>query len=103
MSTVSRPRAFAARAAVMPAPPAPTTTTSTSVGRGVLMARNCNRFYYCIVTSQDVISTAVDRLSQAQETGMPCAPVRDLIGTDDLPAAYAVQQGLVQARIAAGG
>lgn len=33
---------------------------------------------------------------------MPCAPVRDLIGTDDLPAAYAVQQGLVQRRLAAG-
>jgi 2-keto-4-pentenoate hydratase len=28
--------------------------------------------------------------------------VRDLIGTDDLPAAYAVQQGLVQARLAGG-
>ncbi len=33
---------------------------------------------------------------------MPCAAVRDLIGTDDLPAAYAVQQGLVQKRLAAG-
>jgi 2-keto-4-pentenoate hydratase len=33
---------------------------------------------------------------------VPCAAVRDLIGTDDLPAAYAVQQGLVQARIAGG-
>ena len=33
---------------------------------------------------------------------MPCAPVRDLIGTDDLPAAYAVQQGLVQGRLAGG-
>ena len=28
--------------------------------------------------------------------------MRDLIGTDDLPAAYAVQQGLVQARLARG-
>jgi 2-keto-4-pentenoate hydratase len=66
------------------------------------MARNCNRFYYCPVTSQDQISAAVTRLSQALESRVPCAPVRDLIGTDDLPAAYAVQQGLVQARIAAG-
>ena len=33
---------------------------------------------------------------------MPCAPVRDLIGTDDLPAAYAVQQGLVQRRLSGG-
>src|SRR3954462_10726046 len=106
MSTVSRPRAFAARAAVMPAPPAPTTTTSTSVGRGVSMARNCNRFYYRPVTSQGVtspsIAAAVARLSEAQETGVPCAPVRDLIGTDDLAAAYAVQQGLVRRRLDGG-
>ncbi|MBI2244510.1 MAG: 2-keto-4-pentenoate hydratase, partial [Nocardioides sp.] len=58
------------------------------------------------MTSQDSraasITAAVDRLSQAQATGVPCAPVRDLIGTDDLAAAYAVQQGLVQARIAGG-
>lgn len=70
------------------------------------MARNCNRFYYCLVTSQDSTATsigaAVERLSEALATRVPCAPVRDLIGTDDLPAAYAVQQGLVQARIAAG-
>jgi len=54
------------------------------------------------VNSQDAISAAVDRLARAQATRVPCAPVRDLIGTDDLPAAYAVQQGLVQARLAAG-
>jgi len=54
------------------------------------------------VTTQDAISAAVERLSQAQATRVPCAAVRDLIGTDDLPAAYAVQQGLVQARIAGG-
>jgi 2-keto-4-pentenoate hydratase len=54
------------------------------------------------VNSQDAIAAAVERLAQAQATRVPCAPVRDLIGTDDLPAAYAVQQGLVQARLAAG-
>jgi len=54
------------------------------------------------VTSQDLISAAVERLAAAQETRVPCAPVRDLIGTDDLPAAYAVQQGLVQRRLAGG-
>lgn len=54
------------------------------------------------MTSQDSISAAVARLAHAQETGVPCAPVRDLIGTDDLDAAYAVQQGLVQGRIARG-
>lgn len=54
------------------------------------------------MTSQDSISAAVARLAQAQETRVPCAPVRDLIGTDDLAAAYAVQQGLVQGRLAGG-
>ncbi|WP_243057488.1 2-keto-4-pentenoate hydratase [Nocardioides sp. SR21] len=54
------------------------------------------------MTSPDAIAAAVARLTQAQETRVPCAPVRDLIGTDDLDAAYAVQQGLVQGRLAAG-
>lgn len=54
------------------------------------------------MTNQDAVAAAVERLAQAQATRVPCAPVRDLIGTDDLPAAYAVQQGLVQARLAGG-
>jgi 2-keto-4-pentenoate hydratase len=54
------------------------------------------------VTTPEAIQAAVERLAQAQATRVPCAPVRDLIGTDDLAAAYAVQQGLVQARLAAG-
>lgn len=54
------------------------------------------------MTTQEAVQAAVDRLSEAQATGVPCAPVRDLIGTDDLAAAYAVQQGLVQARLDAG-
>lgn len=54
------------------------------------------------MTSPDAISAAVERLATAQATRVPCAAVRDLIGTDDLPAAYAVQQGLVRARLAGG-
>ena len=54
------------------------------------------------MTSEDVISAAVQRLAVALETRVPCAPVRDLIGTEDLAAAYAVQQGLVRRRLAAG-
>jgi 2-keto-4-pentenoate hydratase len=58
------------------------------------------------VSSPDVVSAgvraAVERLAHAQASRVPCAPVRDLIGTDDLPAAYSVQQGLVLGRLAAG-
>jgi 2-keto-4-pentenoate hydratase len=51
---------------------------------------------------EPAVRAAVERLARAQATRVPCAPVRDLIGTDDLAAAYAVQQALVQARLAAG-
>lgn len=54
------------------------------------------------MTPASEIAAAVTRLSEAQSTRVPCAAVRDLIGTDDLDAAYAVQQGLVKARVAAG-
>ena len=66
------------------------------------MAKNCNRFYSGVVTSEEALDAAVTRLATAQATRVPCAAVRDLIGTDDLPAAYAVQQGLVQARLVDG-
>lgn len=54
------------------------------------------------MSTPDAVAAAVERLSRARQTRVPCEPVRDLIGTDDLDAAYAVQQGLVQARLAAG-
>ncbi|GAA3834315.1 2-keto-4-pentenoate hydratase [Nocardioides panacisoli] len=54
------------------------------------------------MTSSDAIAAAVDRLVLAQEKRVPCAAVRDLIGTDDLESAYAVQQGIVQRRLAGG-
>ena len=49
--------------------------------------------------SEEQVTAAVERLADALETRLPCAPVRDLIGTDDLAAAYAVQQGLVRKRL----
>ena len=45
---------------------------------------------------------ACERLLAAQRTKTPCAPVRDLIGADDIEAAYAVQQRVAQVRRAAG-
>ena len=35
------------------------------------------------MTSQDAIRAAVDRLAEAQQTRVPCAAVRDLIGTGE--------------------
>ncbi|WP_420176639.1 2-keto-4-pentenoate hydratase [Luteococcus sp. OSA5] len=45
---------------------------------------------------------AVGRLLTASQTRVPCAPVRDLIGRDDVEAAYAVQEKITEARVAAG-
>lgn len=45
---------------------------------------------------------AAVRLENAARTGIPCAPVRDSIGTTDIALAYAVQQRLIEHRLAAG-
>ncbi len=48
------------------------------------------------------IAAAADRIREAARSGVPCAPVRDLIGRDDLTAAYAVQQQVVAEQVAQG-
>lgn len=48
------------------------------------------------------IAAAAQRLQQAAETGLPCAPVRDLFDSDDVSAAYAVQSVVIDDRLAAG-
>ncbi|HEY7044654.1 MAG TPA: fumarylacetoacetate hydrolase family protein [Nocardioidaceae bacterium] len=50
----------------------------------------------------EAIASAADRLLAAASSRQPCAPVRDLIGSTDVDAAYAVQQALTEARLAAG-
>jgi len=52
--------------------------------------------------SDTTVGAAAERLLEAARTGVPCPPVRDLIGRDDLPAAYAVQERLTAARLADG-
>lgn len=47
---------------------------------------------------QQRVLAAADRLARAQQSGHPCAPVRDLIG-DDPGAAYAVQRSVVGRRL----
>lgn len=51
---------------------------------------------------REATAQAADRLAQATVTGAPCAPVRDLLGRDDVDAAYAVQRRGIDARVAAG-
>ncbi|CAN5575679.1 fumarylacetoacetate hydrolase family protein [soil metagenome] len=56
-----------------------------------------------MTTSQQLSATeqAVERLALAQQTQAPCAPVRDLIGSD-AATAYAVQRAGITRRIHAG-
>ena len=50
----------------------------------------------------NAIDKAAARLSASTVDRQPCAPVRDLIGSDDLVAAYAVQDRQTEAALAAG-
>ncbi|MEU6849764.1 fumarylacetoacetate hydrolase family protein [Actinacidiphila alni] len=50
----------------------------------------------------DAVAAAAARLVGAAGSGVPCAPVRDLIGADDLPGAYAVQAAVTAHRLRAG-
>ncbi|QTJ64403.1 fumarylacetoacetate hydrolase family protein [Rhodococcus sp. ZPP] len=52
--------------------------------------------------SAEAVAAAAERLSIAAATSAPCPPVRDLIGTDDTAAAYAVQEQIIADRLAAG-
>ncbi|MFB8000024.1 2-keto-4-pentenoate hydratase [Streptomyces sp. NPDC056002] len=51
----------------------------------------------------DAVAQAALRLLKAVADHVPCAPVRDLIGSDDVKAAYAVQELLTARRLEAGG
>ena len=54
------------------------------------------------VVPTSAIERAAARLLHAGRTGTPCAPVRELIGSTDVRAAYAVQSRLTEERRAAG-
>jgi 2-keto-4-pentenoate hydratase len=48
------------------------------------------------------VVAAVQRLAEAAATGVPCAPVRDLIARDDVARAYRIQSYLIGAELARG-
>ncbi len=49
------------------------------------------------------VDRAAEQLRVAAETATPCPPVRALLGSTDVAAAYAVQRRLVEQRLGAGG
>ncbi|MFJ6660318.1 2-keto-4-pentenoate hydratase [Streptomyces sp. NPDC091377] len=55
-----------------------------------------------LTLTEPVLEEAAQRLLRAEASRTPCAPVRDLIGPDDLRAAYDVQRRVVAARRAGG-
>lgn len=54
------------------------------------------------MTSADAVDTAAARLRDAEKRGLPCRPVRDLLGSTDVAAAYAVQRRNLDLRFAGG-
>lgn len=55
-----------------------------------------------VTVSQKNIDAAAERLNHAASSGEPCDPVRDLIGSDDVTAAYLVQEILNSERLNSG-
>lgn len=55
-----------------------------------------------MTTQVNVIEAAAERLAAATRAGTPCEPVRDLIGSDDIEAAYRVQTLNIEALVASG-
>lgn len=51
---------------------------------------------------QRVIADAADRLAAAARTRTPCAPIRNLVGSDDIDAAYRIQSLIIDAQVTSG-
>ncbi len=54
------------------------------------------------MTVSTELAEAVERLAVAADTRVPCRPVRDVLGADDVTAAYLVQSALIARRVAGG-
>lgn len=55
-----------------------------------------------MTATASVIEEAVARLEGATRSGVACAPITDLLGPDDIDAAYQVQRRLTEQRLTAG-
>lgn len=55
-----------------------------------------------LAVSESALDAAAQRLASAAAAGVPCTPIRDLIGDANLDAAYAVQQRFNDHRVRAG-
>lgn len=55
-----------------------------------------------MTTGPNKIDEAVQRILDAYKAGEPCEPVRDLLGTDDIEAAYAVQRTITNKGLSEG-
>src|ERR1700722_14120962 len=58
--------------------------------------------YTSTMTTSTSLDRAVDRLEHAVASGIACPPVRDLVGCDDIAAAYRVKSGLIARRLRRG-
>ena len=54
------------------------------------------------MTTSTSLARAVERLENAAAVGVVCSPVRDLVGADDIAAAYRVQSELIARRLQRG-
>jgi 2-keto-4-pentenoate hydratase len=54
------------------------------------------------MNAPSTVEAAATRLAEAQATGTPCEPVRDLLGAADVEQAYAVQSLMTEQRLRAG-
>lgn len=55
-----------------------------------------------MTVGRSAVEAAAERLSDAARSGTACPPVADLLGRDDIDAAYQVQYRLTEQRLAAG-
>lgn len=54
------------------------------------------------MSNQSIVIQAADRLAEAERTGVPCPPIRDLFDPTDIDSAYRVQDEITRRGVGAG-